>query len=147
MNRHQIIQTLNHWANRLDEFLWKSDGYAVVPHELLHVLAYRLIRKPCQYQLGDHAVRPLSERNLAEQIFVKLFPLAITGGLAVVAFGLWLVTLPPGPFDPVDYLRNGPRWHIGLMLLIIVFQLHSTVSFWDVRAVIELLAERFRKNH
>ena len=147
MKREQIAHTVSYWANRLDEFLWKLDGYAVVPHELLHVLAYRLIRKPCQYRLDDHAVLSLSERSLGEQIFVKLFPLVVTGGLAVVGFILWLTTLPPGPFDLVDYLKLGPRWHIGMMLLIIVFQLYSAVSFWDVRAVIELLAERFRKPH
>lgn len=145
MNRHQIIQTLNHWADRLDELLWRLDGYAVAPHELLHVLAYRLIRQPCQYRLGDHVVRPLSERSFAEQIFVKLFPLAVTGGLAAVGFILWLATVPPGPFDFVDYLKLGPRWHVGLMLLTVVFQLYTAVSYWDIRAVIELLIEHFHK--
>ena len=124
---------------------WRLDGYAVIPHELLHVLAYRLIRQPCQYRLGDHAVRPLSERTVAEEVFVKLFPLMVTGGLALATFGLWLVTLPPGPFDPGGYFVAGPRWHIGLMALTIVIQIYTLVSFWDVRAVVELLAERFRK--
>ena len=90
-------------------------------------------------------MRPLSERSLAEQIFVKLFPLAITGGLAIAGFSLWLATLLPGPFDLASYLAIGPRWHIGLMLLTAVFQLYTAVSYWDVRAAIELLVEHFRK--
>ncbi len=146
MNHNRIVHTLKRWADRLDESLWRLDGYVVIPHELIHVLAYRIIRKPCQYRPGDHVVRPLSERTLGEEVFIKLFPLAVVGSLAAVTFGMWVMTLPPGRFDPASYLASSPRWHIGLMLLTILLQVYAAASFWDVRAVIELLVKDPRKN-
>ena len=146
MNRERRGQAFTRWANWLDELIWRLDGYAVIPHELLHALAYRIVQKPYHYRLGNHIVSPLSERTLGEKIFIKLFPFAVTGCFTIATFGLWLATLQPGPFTLANYLAAGPRWHMGLMLLNIILQIYTATSFRDIQTVIELLAERRRKS-
>ena len=49
--------------------LWKLDGYLAIPHELMHVVAYRMIGKRCAYQLGEHAVPTFEDRTLPQRLF------------------------------------------------------------------------------
>jgi len=57
--------------------LHKLGGYYLIPHELLHVLAYRLIDKPCQYRWGDHQVVSSAPKTRSERLFVLLLPITI----------------------------------------------------------------------
>jgi hypothetical protein len=38
--------------------LWKIDGVVAIPHELMHMVAHRMIGKRCAYRLGARAVTP-----------------------------------------------------------------------------------------
>ena len=67
MNRERMGQAFTRWANWLDELIWRLDGYAVIPHELLHALAYRIVQKPYHYRLGNHIVSPLSSEHSARK--------------------------------------------------------------------------------
>ena len=49
--------------------LWKLDHYSAVPHELMHVVAYRMIEKRDAYRLGDHAVTSVEDRTPGQRLF------------------------------------------------------------------------------
>jgi hypothetical protein len=57
-----------------------------IPHELLHVLAFRLIDKPYHYQLGDLAVKPIDPLTKRERLFVTLLPFGVTFLLYIILF-------------------------------------------------------------
>lgn len=68
-------------------------GIYLIPHELLHVLAHRLIGSRCDYRLGDPYVRDLEPLTSRAKLFVLLFPLMITWGLAAVFLTAMFITL------------------------------------------------------
>jgi hypothetical protein len=59
----------------LKTFFHKIGGYYLIPHELLHVLAYRLIGKPYDYQWGNYQVSSPAKMTRGERLFVLLLPL------------------------------------------------------------------------
>jgi hypothetical protein len=127
--------------------LWKIDGYLAIPHELLHVLAYRLIGKPCYYRIGDHYVRSLEPRSFGERLFVLLFPLFVTGGTAMILLCLWaviyvLVRYPP---KPTDYFRVAPVWHQFLLIVATILMLYSGSSVIDIMTAAHLLLQKLRQ--
>src|SRR5436190_2967556 len=97
-------------ANRLA----RLEGYLLIPHELLHVSAYRLLGKPCDYQWGAMKVTPLASLSRREQLFVTLLPLVTMWGVGLGLYLLWLVTFPYVTVPASAYLVQGPRWHILL---------------------------------
>jgi hypothetical protein len=56
------------------KFIRRLGGYYLIPHELLHVLAYRLIRKPYRYEWGWPYVIPIAAMTRRERLFTALFP-------------------------------------------------------------------------
>src|SRR5688572_11326124 len=68
-------------------------GIYLIPHELLHVLAHRLIGSQCEYRLGDPYVRDLAQLPRPAKLFVLLFPLAVTWGLAAILLVALFITL------------------------------------------------------
>jgi hypothetical protein len=90
--------------------LWKLDGYLVIPHELLHVLAYRIIGKRCVYRLGEHGVNSLEERTRNERLFCLLFPLLVNILVIVLFVVPWFVTYVTAryPLNPLAYMRTAP---------------------------------------
>lgn len=98
-------------------FLHKLAGYYLIPHELLHVLAYRLIGKPCRYQLGDHRVHSLQPKNRREKLFVLLFPFVVCWGLGLLFGVLWLLSAFVVDIPPERYFIDGPTWHIIFLML------------------------------
>lgn len=73
-------------------------GYLLIPHELLHLLGYRLVGKRCHYRWGDPFVTapgPFSHRDLVGMLFpfVSFVALFLAGGvLSAVAYGQALQT-------------------------------------------------------
>ena len=53
--------------------LWKVEGYLLIPHELLHVAAYRLIGRRCSYRLGDSYVKHIEHCTVRQYPFCLLF--------------------------------------------------------------------------
>ncbi len=53
------------------------EGYLLIPHELLHVLAYRLQGKSCQYQWGQAYVSPVGPLTRREKLIGLLFPFVV----------------------------------------------------------------------
>jgi len=127
--------------------LWKIDGYLVIPHELLHVLAYRLIGKRCHYRLGGHFVNALEPCTFRERIFVLLLPLIVIGGTAFTLLFLWAaiywwVRFPP---NPLTYFQVAPLWHQSLWVAAIILLLYSGSAVFDVVIVFRLLLQKLRQ--
>lgn len=127
--------------------LQKLDGYLVIPHELLHVLAYRLIGKRCAYRLGDHVVNSLEERTFTQRLFCLLFPLLINGLAVVLLLGAWFVTYVTAryPLNPLEYFQAAPAWHRALFFGWTFLLTYAITCLWDVMIAIRLIAEKLRQ--
>jgi hypothetical protein len=126
---------------------WKIDGYLAIPHELLHLLAYRLVGKRCRYRLGEHFVHSLEPRSFRERLFVLLFPLLVIGGAGLVFLSFWTVTylLNAYPINPRTYFLIAPVWHKSLWLVAVVLLLYAGSCVGDVQLVIRLLLQKLRQ--
>ncbi|MDM8518454.1 DUF3267 domain-containing protein [Anaerolineales bacterium HSG6] len=110
----------------------KFGGYYLIPHELLHVLAYRIIGKRCAYQWGAWKVTSLQPKTRREKLFVLLFPFAVCWGLGTVFAILWILSpfFIDIPFD--RYFIDGPTWHFGFFILSAIFFLYGHTSGKDL---------------
>ena len=116
----------------------------LIPHELLHVLAYRLVGKPCAYRLGERCVTDRAPLSPTEELIVLLFPLAMTWGLALLAgllvFATFVWVILPHPPLSRSY-RDVPRWHWGLVGLTWLLFVYGGAALGDIRAAWRLLRE------
>jgi hypothetical protein len=124
--------------------LWKLDGCLVIPHELLHVAAYRLIGKRCSYQLGDHGVNSLEERTLRERLFCLLFPFLVNSLVVFLLVSVWFVTyiMARYPLNPLEYFQAAPLWHRLLFLGWFGAMNYAGTCLWDVIFAGRLLMEK-----
>lgn len=127
--------------------LWKIDAYLAIPHELLHILAYRLVGKQCRYRIGDRFVHPLEPRTLGERLFILLFPLLVTGSVALGLACLWAATyvLAGYPPEPAEYFRIAPVWHQLLLAASVILMLYSGSSMIDLMTAFRLLLQKLRQ--
>ncbi len=126
-------------------FLHKVGGYYLIPHELLHVLAYRLIGQPCRYNVGDYAVRALAPETITrrEQVFVLLLPFTVFFGLGLLCHLLWILSAFFITIPPDRYFIDGPTWHFIFPNLGVLLMLYSGTARKDLLIVYHLL---FRKD-
>lgn len=59
-------------------------GYLAIPHELLHIVGYRLVGERCAYQWGNSYVSPLGEMPRWKRFVGKLFPFIIFFSLTIL---------------------------------------------------------------
>lgn len=124
--------------------LWTIDGYLAISHELLYVLAYKLIGRRCSYRLGDHFVHSRAEKSLPEQLLVLLFPLFVVGGIRVTLLVAWGTTylLNRFPSLPPDYLPAVPLWHKALLVSATALLVYSGASISDLQITARLLLDK-----
>jgi len=127
--------------------LWKLDGYLAVPHELMHVVAYRLIGKRYAYRLGEHAVTALEERTLGQRLFCLLFPLLINSLAVLLLAAIWIVTYGSAryPLNPIEYFQVAPDWHRALFFGWAGLLTYAGTAYLDVLIAIRLLAQKLRQ--
>ena len=113
-------------------FWHKIGGYILIPHELLHVLAYRLIGKLCSYEWGAYQVRSLQSKNRTEKLFVLLFPFVTCVGLGFLFGLLWLMTILSIDIAPNRYFVDGPTWHLIFLLVGTLCILYSGTAHQDL---------------
>lgn len=124
------------------DFLYKFEGYYLIPHELLHVLAYRLIGKPCYYRWGEHRVYSSVQKTPGERFFVLLFP-SVVCWLFAFFFGLlWISSAFFITISPERYFIDGPTWHFIFPIIASLFVLYSGTGYRDVRKVLQILFEK-----
>lgn len=132
----------------MKHFLHKLGGYYLIPHELLHVLAYRLIGKPCEYEWGQYFVRPLASRTKGQRLFVLLFPFVTCWVLAFFFHLLWILSalfFIEIPFD--RYLIDGPTWHFSFPIIGTLLIIYSGASYGDIIITYRLLFRKDKLQH
>jgi hypothetical protein len=65
----------------------RIEGYLLIPHELLHVVGYRLVGQRSIYYWGETYVTPVPKPSRAQDLFGMLFPFTVFLLLAL-GFGL-----------------------------------------------------------
>jgi len=130
-----------------DQSLYKLGGYFLIPHELLHVLAYRIIGKPYYYQWGDYRVRSLAKKTQAEAIFVLLLPF-VTCWIIGFFFGvLWLLSAFFITIPPERYFIDGPTWHLIFPIIGILLIFYSGTAHRDLIAAYYILSGKNQSNY
>jgi hypothetical protein len=117
----------------------RFEGYLLIPHELLHVSAYRLLGKMCDYQWGAMKVTPLESLSRRERLFVTLLPVVTLWSVGLGLYLLWLVTFPYATVPASVYLVQGPRWHLLLSVVATIFILYGGTCTGDILAAGRLL--------
>ena len=59
-------------------------GYLAIPHELLHIIGFRLVGQRCVYQWGQPHVTPLGSIPAWKRLVGRLFPFAVFLTLLIV---------------------------------------------------------------
>ncbi|MDM8527822.1 DUF3267 domain-containing protein [Anaerolineales bacterium HSG24] len=113
-------------------FLHKLGGYYLIPHELLHVLAFRIIGKPCRYEWGNDYVRPLVKESKRERLFVSLFPFVTIMGLGLIFGLMWISSAFFINIRPERYFIDGPTWHVVFLILCALFIFYSGTAHGDL---------------
>ena len=95
--------------------LWKLEGYLLIPHEFLHVVAHKLIGKRCSYRVG-------------------LLPLVI-----------WVITYFQAGYPSKEYLYLAPLWHQALFVVwFLLFNYVASSCLFDLVKVGRLVLEKLR---
>ena len=130
-------------------FLQKLGGYYLIPHELLHVLAYRIIGKSCEYQWGSYHVQSSAKRTRREKLFILLFPTVVSLALGFFFHLLWAGSLLFIVRTPLEryFFVDGPTWHITLPVIATVFILYSGNGYGDVINAYRLLLREDESKH
>jgi hypothetical protein len=122
------------------------EGYVLIPHELLHVWAYRLVGQPCWYRWGDTQVTPMRRLSRRERLFVLLWPFGLTLGvglgLLLLWLGLqvnWLVTLRGAVNSDREYWVAIPQWHWLISIASFLLTAYAGVGWFDVVGASRLL--------
>ena len=110
----------------------RIEGYLLIPHELLHVLGYRLVGKHCLYQWGKRYVTTVDPMTRNEELVGLLFPFA-------VCMAIWLILLPV-PF--VALFFGGLAWAVGLSILFSVPFIYAFASIGDLRQAYLLILNK-----
>lgn len=123
--------------------LWKLEGYLLIPHELLHVAAHRLIGRRCSYRLGDSYVKHIDPCTTGEYLFCLLFPLMITMPIALIPLVVWILTFSWYGYLTNEYLFTAPLWHQSLFVLwFVLFTYVGSSCLYDIVFAIRLLFKK-----
>lgn len=117
------------------------EGFLLIPHELLHIAACRLLGKEYTYRLGDTTVRLGGSYAGAERIFVLLFPLAIHLFLTALLVVVWFSSYVAAryPVQPHLYLQSAPWWHSALLVAWTAMMTYTGVCVGDLRSAWRLV--------
>ncbi len=129
--------------------MWsRIEGWILVPHELLHVAAYRLIGKPCRYQLGDVMVQGSEPKTWREQLLVLLFPLTVMLALLLLTTASWFGWYLHSEYsaNPLVYFRTAPMWHQLLWWFSLGLACYASTCALDVRAALQLLIQQLTQH-
>ena len=76
--------------NRLETIWQKLEGYLLIPHELLHVVGYRLVGKRGHYRWGEPRVLPQGSMRRWERLVGLLSPFVVCS-LGCLGLIVWLL--------------------------------------------------------
>ncbi len=105
--------------DRVARIFFQIEGYLAAPHELLHVLAYRIIGKRCSYTLGQRWVQAEEKLTRQEHLFVSLLPFAVAAPVGLPCWMVWaILTIRLGLSpEPLAYFPVAPYWHQSVFFI------------------------------
>lgn len=116
----------------MNMMITRIEGYLLIPHELLHVLGYRLVGKRCTYRWGEHQVRPAGPMTRRERLVGLLFPFT-------ACMAAWLILLP---LSVAAFFYGSMTWAIICTVLSGIAFLYAFASMGDLRQAYLLLYGR-----
>jgi hypothetical protein len=122
------------------DLFYRLEGYYLIPHELLHVLAYRLIGKQYSYKWGNHRIFSTASKTHRERLFILLFPGVVCWLFAFFFSILWLLSVFFIDIPPERYFIDGPTWHFAFPIIASLFVLYSGTAYRDIRRVLQILS-------
>jgi len=114
------------------------ESWVAIPHELLHVLAHRIIGQPCDYRFGQKFVRPLTPLSLRQRLFVLLFPFAVTFGAGLAVCLLALAWIFVRRFVLLADYQTVQREFVVLTIVAALCITYAGLSIYDLLAVYHL---------
>jgi len=123
--------------NNQSPWWYKLARYYLIPHELLHVVAYRMIGKPYHYECGNHYVKPLAKMSQKERLFTTLFPFVISLSSSLFLILSWMTIvffINQQPNQPVEI-----SWHLILLISGLGLAFYSTTAERDLADSYHLL--------
>jgi len=112
--------------------LRQLEGLLLIPHELLHIVGYRLVGKRCIYRWGDPCVTLAGPATRNERLIGVLFPFA-------VCMAAWFILLP-APFFAL--FTGGITWAIILTAVSVTPFFYAFTSIGDLRQAYLLIYEK-----
>ena len=107
----------------------KLEGYLLIPHELLHVVGYRLVGKQCRYRLGEPSVMPLGSLTRRERLVGILFPFAVF----VTLFGLFALLSGLSPLIVKNQPEKALGWGLALGAMSLIAGGYACTAIGDLR--------------
>ena len=107
----------------------RIEGYLLIPHELLHVLGYRLVGKRCVYRWGEHQVKPVGPLSRDERLVGLLFPFT-------ACIAAWLIVLL---LLSMAFFYGGLTWVMILSVLSGIVLIYAFAAVGDLRQAYLLL--------
>jgi len=106
----------------------------LAPHELIHVIAFRLIKKRYEYHFGDARVGIVDPLTRPERLFTLALPLITWGAMTLISYTIlavatvfWLRQNPSVATPPLWYLVIGAWCFIPLF-----YMLTCWADFWQI---------------
>ncbi|HXW01113.1 MAG TPA: hypothetical protein VEC93_22055 [Anaerolineae bacterium] len=109
--------------------LKKLEGYVGIPHELLHLVGYRLVGKKCRYRWGDPYVKPIGPLTRRERLVGLLFPFGVS---SLIFLGLTLLSGGIFAYYARQVMRP-PLWAFLPGLLALLSGAYACLSVGDLR--------------
>lgn len=116
----------------------RIEGILLIPHELLHIVAHRLIGKDASYRLGDPFVIAREPLSRGERMFVLLTPLVVTWGIGVVLLIVAVLSVAQ-PFANGASISELLNRYTPLAAAAFLFFVYGGASHGDLLTVIRVL--------
>lgn len=110
----------------------RIEGYLLIPHELLHVVGYKLAGKQCRYRWGDHFVTPIGSMTRKEELVGLLFPF-------IACLALWLILLP---LPLAALFVGGAGWAIALSIIFSIPLAYAFTAIGDLRRAYLIITDK-----
>ena len=111
-------------------------GYLLAPHELLHVVGFRLVGKQCQYRWGNTYVTPIGPMTRRERLVGMLFPFTVFFAL-LIGFAI------SAGFAAEQIVFEGKTfWFIFWMILTYLAGFYACTAIGDLRRAYLLIFDK-----
>ena len=114
----------------------RVEGYLLIPHELLHVLGYRLVGQRCEYRWGQPYVTPAGPIPRYRNLVGMLFPFLIFSTLLII------FALLAGFASEQAVREDSPFWFIFWFTLTYLAGIYVGTTLGDLRQVYLLILNK-----